>query len=424
MIYYESYRKKSKERRKNMFLKTFTSAPHRVMFLGGAFQGVAAILWWLVDLTGRFGEYTSPIQWTIPPASAHLFLMIYGFFPFFIFGFLFTVFPRWMNGEEISIRHYLPAFLYMSSGILIFYLGLLLSKTLLFLAVLLFLTGWSIGTYALLRLLFKTAHPDKRHPAVAGIALTLGGTGIISYFGWLLTGVPGMLELSWIGGIWFFLLPVFVTVSHLMIPFFSSAVLEKYIFVRRYWIFWSLLGAIVGHGFLELLHFRSVLWIPDFVLGGLTLFLSYRWGFLKSLRVKLLAVLHIGFFWLSIAAILYFIQSLTLFLTDRSVYLLSLAPLHALTIGFFASMVIGMASRVTLGHSGRPLIADRTTWVLFLLLQGSSIARVLGDILLNTGMNGTLWYLIAGGLWLAAFVPWGLKYAPIYWRPRVDGKAG
>jgi hypothetical protein len=26
--------------------------------------------------------------------------------------------------------------------------------------------------------------------------------------------------------------------------------------------------------------------------------------------------------------------------------------------------------------------------------------------------------------WVACLVPWTLKYAPVYWRPRPDGRAG
>ena len=31
------------------------AAPHRGMFLAGALQGVFTLLWWVLDLTGRYG---------------------------------------------------------------------------------------------------------------------------------------------------------------------------------------------------------------------------------------------------------------------------------------------------------------------------------------------------------------------------------
>jgi uncharacterized protein involved in response to NO len=32
--------------------------------------------------------------------------------------------------------------------------------------------------------------------------------------------------------------------------------------------------------------------------------------------------------------------------------------------------------------------------------------------------------LLSGGLWLIAFGLWAMRYAPMTWRPRVDGKPG
>jgi uncharacterized protein involved in response to NO len=101
-----------------------------------------------------------------------------------------------------------------------------------------------------------------------------------------------------------------------------------------------------------------------------------------------------------------------------------LAPLHALAIGYFASMVLGMASRVTLGHSGRPLVLDKLSWLLFLGFQTTAFFRILPDILPAAGRMVSGMYLLAGLIWLICFTLWTSRYAPIYWRPRVDGKPG
>src|SRR5665647_2858204 len=71
----------------------FSSAPHRMFFFGGAVQSILTLTWWLADLGGRYGGFYAPISWTISPTDAHAFLMIYSFFPFFIFGFLMTTYP-------------------------------------------------------------------------------------------------------------------------------------------------------------------------------------------------------------------------------------------------------------------------------------------------------------------------------------------
>lgn len=101
-----------------------------------------------------------------------------------------------------------------------------------------------------------------------------------------------------------------------------------------------------------------------------------------------------------------------------------LAPLHALAIGFFASMILAMASRVTLGHSGRPLELDRPTWLLFLGFQATAIIRVIADVLPSAAVILPVLYVAAGLVWLVCFILWSIKYVPIYWRQRVDGKPG
>jgi uncharacterized protein involved in response to NO len=85
-------------------------------------------------------------------------------------------------------------------------------------------------------------------------------------------------------------------------------------------------------------------------------------------------------------------------------------------------MLLAMASRVSLGHSGRPLKADGLTWVLFWLVQASALARMLPDLAAGLGLPWL--YYLAALLWLAAFGAWAWRYAPMYWRPRVDSKPG
>src|SRR4030067_3544530 len=104
---------------------TFAAAPHRIMFFGGALQTLAVMLWWLIELVTRYGIAGHPIVWAIVPVAAHAYLMIYGMLPIFIFGFLMTTFPRWMNGQRIPVRRYVPAFMLLMLAIIGFYIGLL-----------------------------------------------------------------------------------------------------------------------------------------------------------------------------------------------------------------------------------------------------------------------------------------------------------
>lgn len=395
------------------------AAPHRSLFLAGALQGVLTVLWWIFDLTGRYGIAGSMTAWSIVPTWAHAFLMIYGFFPFFIFGFLFTTYPNWMNGEKVKPQEYIATCALMAAGVVLFYAGLLTHKVISITGVELMLAGWSIAVYVLFRILLTTPAQDKRHARVTSVALLMGWLGVAAYLVWLVTDSAVILNFARHAGIWFFLLPIVLTVSHRMIPFFSSRVLDNYEMVRPFWMLWLMLGCIAAHGLLQWMELTAYLWIVDFPLAGCALYLSYRWGFMRSFQVSLLAVLHVSFAWFGVAMLLYAVQSLVYFASGSLVF--GLAPLHAIGIGFFSGMILAMASRVTIGHSGRPLELDHFTWLLFLGFQATAVIRILADIV---PAIAPMLYVAAAVVWLACFALWAVKFAPIYWRARVDGKAG
>ncbi len=396
-----------------------SAAPHRSLFLAGALQGVLTLLWWVFDLTGRYAIAGSATAWSIAPTWAHAFLMIYGFFPFFIFGFLFTTYPNWMNGDKVKPHEYMATSVLMVLGVVLFYVGLLTHKAIIIAGVELMLVGWGVAVYVLFRILLTTPAQDKRHARVISAALLMGWLGVAAYLFWLVTDSSAVLDFARHAGIWFFLLPIVLTVSHRMIPFFSSRVLDNYEMVRPFWMLWLMLAGIVTHGCLQWLELFAYLWIVDFPLAACAAYLSYHWGFMRSFQVSLLAVLHVSFAWLGVSMALYAVQSLIYLLSGS--LLLGLAPLHALGIGFFAGMVLAMASRVTLGHSGRPLELDHFTWLLFLGFQATAVIRILADVV---PVIAPILYVAAGFVWLICFVLWAAKYAPIYWRQRVDGKPG
>lgn len=403
----------------NTIWKTFSAAPHRMMMFGGAVQAVATMLWWLADLLGRYAGLYPPLGWSVAALWGHGFLMIYAFFPFFIFGFLMTTYPNWMNGEKIPARLYVPAFVLLFSGVLAFYPGLAFGKALMMLAVALLLLGWGIALYALVRVLVRTPHPDKIHPITTTIALSMGWLGMAAYLACLATDSAWMLNFSIHAGVWWFMVPILLAVCHKMIPFFSSRVLENYTLVRPYPALYFMLACAVMHGALEIADAQRWLWLADLPLSVCAAYFSLVWGLGRCFKVKLLAVLHVAFAWLPLAMLLYGIQSLWLFFTGAAPF--GFAPLHALAIGFFASMILAMASRVTLGHSGQELIADHATWALFLGFQLTIVARISPDLL---GLPATLLYPLAAVIWLASYGPWFIKYAPLYWRPRSDGRPG
>ncbi|MCB1570776.1 MAG: NnrS family protein, partial [Xanthomonadales bacterium] len=138
----------------------------------------------------------------------------------------------------------------------------------------------------------------------------------------------------------------------------------------------------------------------------------------KCRRPGLLFVLHAACAWLPLAFMLDALQSLLAWLDQG--FLLGRAPVHALTIGFFGSMLVAMVTRVTQGHSGRPLEMGAIPWLTFLLLQGVVALRVIAEFT----ADAPIWLVFAAIAWLAALLPWVLRSAWIFLTPRIDGRPG
>ncbi|MGQ9371227.1 NnrS family protein [Azospirillum sp. ST 5-10] len=140
-----------------------------------------------------------------------------------------------------------------------------------------------------------------------------------------------------------------------------------------------------------------------------------RWRGDRTLHDPLLWILHVGYAWVPVALGL----KAAWLLGDVAV---GTAWLHALTAGSFATMILAVMSRATLGHTGRPLTAPRATAVGFVLLTLAAVARVVAPVL--PGVAYTDGLAAAGLLWTAAFVLFLVDYAPILLRPRADGRPG
>lgn len=393
------------------------SAPHRMMFFAGASAIIVSMLWWACVLAGGHFGLGIPAA-PVPPGWAHAVFTQYGMLPLFIFGFLLTVFPRWMAQPALSKRHYVPVFIGVFGGYLLAHIGLLNLKPLLVAGLMMMLGGWVFALFVLGRILIRNGAKD--HTALSCFAALVFGLAGLGAFGIFTLGGPAGWALASIKiGTFGVLLPIYFTVIHRMLPFFSaSAIGVHYKMFKPAWslpVFWLLSLSHLG---LEIAHCPQWLWLVDAPLAGLFLTHWLQWQPWKCTRPGLLAVLHIAAAWLPIAFTLFAVQSLLVY--SNSSFSLGRAPVHALTIGFFGSMLVAMVTRVTQGHSGRPLEMGRIPWLTFALLQGVVMIRLYAEF----AVNAPLWLVIAAWAWLVAFLPWVLRSVWIFTTPRIDGKPG
>jgi uncharacterized protein involved in response to NO len=271
-------------------------------------------------------------------------------------------------------------------------------------------------------MLFRVyAHARERgpHERLLNLALAAGLLGIAVYLAAVLTGSARLFAFARELGLWLFLVPTVFLVSHRMIPFFSQSALMNYIMVRPAWGPSLMAVCVTAHAALELSGLPQWRFLADLPLAVAALHHSYVWQFRRSFHARLLAMLHIAFLWLGIGMGLYAAQSLVLLATGTDYF--GRAPLHALGIGFLTSMIVAMASRVTLGHSGRALSADTLTWAVLLGVNASALLRIAGEFVqpVASWLN-----LLAALVWLVALLPWVLRYLPMYLQPRVEHPLG
>ncbi len=399
-------------------MKRLLHAPHRLFFFAAVGQLLLASLWWAGVLAARSRGFAPPLAEGLEAPRVHAFLMIYGFFPLFIFGFLFTAGPRWLAMPAPAPREYVPPALSAAFAALLLHVALAFGTQALAVAIALYLGAWLWILARFVKLIVASQAEDREHAIVAAWALAAGALGLVAAIAWLLLPSQAAGRLMEVIGLWGFLVPLFCAVCHRMLPFFTASALPFVSAWRPGWVLSLLVGGSVAHGLLEAGGLAAATWIVDLPMAIAMLALALRWGITQSFANRLLAMLHVGFVWLGIAYLLHAAQSA---LRLAGVAALGLAPVHALTIGFLSSLMVAMVSRVSCGHSGRVLAADRLTWVAFLLLQAAAVLRVVADVWV--GAHGAL-LLAAVGAWLACFGAWSWRYLPIYLHPRVDGKAG
>ncbi len=401
--------------------QTLTLAPHRLHFFCGMASLLLASGWWAVHLFARYmGTPIWALDLALAPVWAHSFLMLFTVLPGFMFGFLFTTFPRWMNGPAVPRAGYVATASLLLLATPCWLVGTHTGLPLQLLAAGMATTGLLAGLVALLRGLVE-ADKVVSHAVVVSIAVAVGAVSAAGFGYGLATANDFALHFAVRAALWGFLLPVFFAVCHRMVPFFSQNAIPGYVAWRPLWM----LVAVVALAYARLLlgSAGALDWLPltDVALALLTATCAIRWTSLRARGNALLWTLYAGVAWLPVAMTLQAVRDAGFTLSGE--WLLGRAPIHALGIGFFGSMLVAMVTRVTMGHSGRPLMMNRATLACFAGVQIAAAMRVLSEVV---AAPEAVRDLLLGSMlaWLAAFGAWSVLYGGIYLSPRSDGKAG
>ena len=133
-----------------------------------------------------------------------------------------------------------------------------------------------------------------------------------------------------------------------------------------------------------------------------------RWQGHRAAADPLVWILHVAFLWIPIGVGLFVGAAFGLWPISAGV--------HALTTGAIATMIIAVAGRAALGHTGRPLQSHPLLNLAFACVTLSAITRVVAA----TTPSASTMLVVSAVLWCVGFACFGLRYTPILVRERID----
>lgn len=378
----------------------------RPFFLAAGIYAILALIPWVLFLM----ELTEP---TRPLQSWHAHEMLFGFVGAGFCGFLLSAIPNWTNTKPITGSALKGLVSLWLLGRVVFWAYLFIDypimNYLLFLDLLLPMALTAIASH-----IFITTQNNRNFIFIAILlALTCANLlTILDLTGLSYTKASGaifatniiMIAISVIGGR---VTPTFT--RNYLTQHNIPCTIEKFPTVEK-----IALAAIILNALIDLFMPHSM---PAYLVALLACTVhamrASQWCAMKTLGNPILWVLHLGYLWMIIALFLKGTEEI--FSLPYNLYL------HAFTIGTIGLFMIGIMSRASLGHTGRPLIVRPEITTAYILILISAGARTLTPFFPGYTKIGMV---LTSSLWIMAFALFLWVYLPILTKQRIDGKPG
>ena len=367
--------------------------------LAGVFAALAMVLW-----TAQFAGWFASTSYLRDPLW-HAHEMIFGYAFAVIAGFLFTAVCNW-TGKSTPTGWKLVAVvaLWVAGRVLLATPWPLLAAATDTAFALALAAG--IGVPLL-------ASGNRRNYFFIALMLAIGGANLafhLAMSGHLEIPVRDMLQLG---------LNLIAFIMALMggrvIPMFTANGVPGTRPVRRLWLERVALASLLVLLAADLAHVPAeAVAVIAGIAGAAHAWRLALWQPLLTRGTPLVWILHAAYAWL----VLYLILRA---LAGFDIVSLNLAT-HALTIGAIGGMTLGMMTRTTRGHTGRPLRAEAAETACYILINLAAVVRVFVPLAAPAFYRDAV--IVSGVLWAAAFAVFFGKYWTILTRPRVDGRSG
>ena len=379
----------------------------RPLFIGGTLFSIIIIAWWSYFWLNPFNwqPYGGPIWW-------HGHEMLFGFGASIVVGFLLTAVQTWTGVIGLRGRPLLVLALAWLLGRLLLAFGARLPLWLVMAGDLLFLI------FAAIAMAYPVFRAKQRQnmifvPILAILALLNG----ISHWG-VVTNQPEVAQLSLHGAIMMFVL-IIAILGGRVIPFFTAngAGVEKKPPIK-----WLEIVSIVSIMLLVAVAFFGFNKVPSNLLlafSGIAAIANgwrfLRWNGQHCAKIPLLWSLHLSYAFIPLGLIV-----LALFAAGHTSSLS--AAMRCFTAGAMGGMILAMISRVTLGHTGRPLQPPKLMSLGYIAIIVGAILRV---VFPGWFPDGSSWAIgLAGGLWVLGYGIYVFYYGPMLVSTRADGRPG
>jgi len=216
--------------------------------------------------------------------------------------------------------------------------------------------------------------------------------------------LPALVLLAAQTAVYLYLFLVGFTIAQRMVPFFSHCNIE-----RKKGLLTTVTGLLVAHVLLEALYPHASFPV-DLLLAWIIGKEIFRWKLPFPNPNPLLWILHISLYWIPVAFLFGAMSNLSALLGGENFLFLDI---HILILGFLFTILIGFGTRVTIGHSGNRMQADRWTVILFNWTQAVVILRILTSIAAAYGWNYLILFDISATVWIIMFLAWGLRFFPV-----------
>ena len=371
----------------------FFSQPHQPFFVLAFINAIITMLLFMLS-------YKGILTLTISPSLFHAYSLVFLLFTPAFLGFILTTFPRFSSTAPIEKSHYMAIVGLFFLGTLLFIVGAFLSTIIYKIAIVTIFIGEAWAVKILLDIYKSSQMTDKHDTFWILVAMVFG---LLSHFIFNVSELFGftLQTLAIEIAIYLYLFLLAFSVAQRMIPFFSHCMIERNKYLLK--IIVSLLAL---HIVLDIIY-PNLSFIADGALAFVIAKELFRWNLPFPNPNPLLWILHISLFWIPIAFLFASISNLTT-LIDGTTFLF--LDIHILMLGFLFTVLIGFGTRVTLGHSGNMMQADKWVRNLFIWTQVVVVMRLFTSIVAAWGYNYMVLFDISVTVWLVMFILWGIRF--------------